>query len=118
MFMKRWHITGTGPEYDLLCLLPEDEQSGFDLLGVAILCVCLTTTATAMIVLMFHQHPRLIPAGVLVLKSYLWLLPVSVFGGCGSPLMHFLWVFAVRIEKTSRRIVDDSLAMTEAGVVE
>ena len=67
--------------YEFALLLPEDEQSGFDLLGVAIFCVCLTTAVTAMMVVMLHQYPRLLPAGVLVLKGYLWLLPVSVLGG-------------------------------------
>jgi O-antigen/teichoic acid export membrane protein len=67
--------------YEFALLLPEDEQSAFDLLGVAIFCVCLTTTVTAMIVAMFHQHPSMLPAGVAVLKGYLWLLPVSVLGG-------------------------------------
>jgi O-antigen/teichoic acid export membrane protein len=67
--------------YEFALLLPEDEQSAFDLLGVAIVCVCLTTMATALIVAIFHWYPAMFPAGVLVLKSYLWLLPVSVCGG-------------------------------------
>ncbi|MEA2260895.1 MAG: hypothetical protein QOJ51_3720 [Acidobacteriaceae bacterium] len=67
--------------YEFALLLPEDEQSGFDLLGVAIVCVCLTTMVTALIVAMFCQYPSMLPAGLLVLKGYLWLLPVSVFGG-------------------------------------
>jgi O-antigen/teichoic acid export membrane protein len=67
--------------YEFALLLPEDEQSGFDLLGVAIVCVCLTATVTAVIVVILHQHPSLLPAGVQVLQGYLWLLPVSVLGG-------------------------------------
>jgi O-antigen/teichoic acid export membrane protein len=67
--------------YEFALLLPEDEQSAFDLLGVAIVCVCLTTTVTAMIVARVHQLPWMLPAGVVVMKGYLWLLPVSVLGG-------------------------------------
>src|SRR5258707_9653906 len=67
--------------YEFALLLPEDEQSRFDLLGVAIVCVCLTTMVTALTVAMFLQYPSMLPAGVLVLKGYLWLLPLSVFGG-------------------------------------
>jgi O-antigen/teichoic acid export membrane protein len=67
--------------YEFALLLPEEEQSAFDLLGVAIVCVGLTTIATALIVALFHWCPSMLPAGVLVLKGYLWLLPVSVCGG-------------------------------------
>ena len=67
--------------YEFALLLPEDEQSSFDLLGVALFCVCLTTVMTAMIVVVFHRRPWMLPAGVSVLKGYLWLLPVSVLGG-------------------------------------
>src|ERR1700760_2731999 len=54
--------------YEFALLLPEDEQSSFDLLGVALFCVCLTTALTAMIVAVFHRHPWMLPAGVVVLK--------------------------------------------------
>ncbi len=67
--------------YEFALLLPEDEQSSVDLLGVAISCVCLTTIVTAVMVAIFQQHPRMLPASLLVLKGYLWLLPVSVLGG-------------------------------------
>ncbi len=67
--------------YEFALLLPEDEQSSFDLLGVALFCVCLTTMVTAMIVAVFHRRPWMLPAGVSVLKDYLWLLPISVLGG-------------------------------------
>jgi O-antigen/teichoic acid export membrane protein len=67
--------------YEFALLLPEEEQSSFDLLGVAIACVCLSTAMTATVVAVVHWHPWMLPAGVLVLKGYLWLLPVSVFGG-------------------------------------
>jgi O-antigen/teichoic acid export membrane protein len=67
--------------YEFALLLPEDEQSSVDLLGVAIFCVCLTAMVTAMLVAMFHQHPRMLPVSLQVLRGYLWLLPVSVLGG-------------------------------------
>ncbi len=67
--------------YEFALLLPEDEQSSFDLLGVALFCVCLTTVVTAMMVAVFHRRPWMLPPGVSVLKDYLWLLPVSVLGG-------------------------------------
>jgi O-antigen/teichoic acid export membrane protein len=67
--------------YEFALLLPEDEQSSFDLLGVALFCVCLTTVVTAVLVAVFHRRPSMLPAGVSVLKDYLWLLPVSVLGG-------------------------------------
>src|ERR1700753_2219660 len=67
--------------YEFALLLPEDEQSAFDLLGVAIGCVCLTTLLTATLVAMLHQYPAMLPSGVRALRGYLWLLPVSVFGG-------------------------------------
>ncbi len=67
--------------YEFALLLPEDEQSAFDLLGVAIGCVCLTTLLTASLAAMLHHYPAMLPSGVRVLRGYLWLLPVSVFGG-------------------------------------
>jgi O-antigen/teichoic acid export membrane protein len=67
--------------YEFALLLPEDEQSSFDLLGVALFCVCLTTVVTAMMVAVFQRRPWMLPAGVSVLKGSLWLLPVSVLGG-------------------------------------
>jgi O-antigen/teichoic acid export membrane protein len=66
--------------YEFALLLPEDEQSSIDILGVAILCVCLTTMVTTGIVILCHYH-WMFPASVLVLKEHLWLLPVSVLGG-------------------------------------
>ena len=66
--------------YEFALLLPEDEQSSIDMLGVAILCVCLTTMVTAGIVILCHYH-WMLPTSVLVLKEHLWLLPVSVLGG-------------------------------------
>jgi O-antigen/teichoic acid export membrane protein len=67
--------------YEFALLLPENEQSSIDLLGVAVLCVCLTTVVTATIVSLFYHYHWIIPASVRVLKGYLWLLPVSVLGG-------------------------------------
>src|ERR1700761_6275348 len=67
--------------YEFALLLPEDEQSSLDLLGVAIFCVCLPATVTAVTVMVLRRLPWILPAGLLVLKDYLWLLPVSVLGG-------------------------------------
>jgi O-antigen/teichoic acid export membrane protein len=67
--------------YEFALLLPEDEQSSVDLLGVAIFCVCLTTVVTAVIVAMLQQYHWKLPVGMTVLKRYLWLLPIGVLGG-------------------------------------
>ena len=72
-------IASTG-RYELAILLPEDGQSSIDILSVATVCVCVTTTITGMIVLFFHYH-WILPASVSVLRGFLWLLPVSVLGG-------------------------------------
>jgi O-antigen/teichoic acid export membrane protein len=73
-------VVSSAGRYELAILLPEDEQSSVDILGVAILCVCITATITAGIVLFSHYH-WILPASVSVLRGYLWLLPVSVLGG-------------------------------------
>jgi O-antigen/teichoic acid export membrane protein len=67
--------------YEFALLLPEDEQSSIDLLGLAISCVFLTALLVATIVALFHHYHWVLPASVQVLKGYLWLLPVSVLGG-------------------------------------
>jgi O-antigen/teichoic acid export membrane protein len=67
--------------YEFALLLPEDEQSSIDILGVAILCVCLTTTLAATMIVILNQYRWTLPASVRVLKGQLWLLPVSIFGG-------------------------------------
>jgi O-antigen/teichoic acid export membrane protein len=66
--------------YEVAVLLPEDEQSAIDILAVAVLCVCLTAAAAAGAALICHYH-WILPAGVLVLRGHLWVLPVSVLGG-------------------------------------
>jgi O-antigen/teichoic acid export membrane protein len=66
--------------YEFALLLPEDEQSSIDVLGVALLCVCLTTIVAAGIVILCHYY-WMLPASMLLLKEHLWLLPVSVLGG-------------------------------------
>src|SRR6202041_2609867 len=72
-------VVTAGGRYELAVLLPEDEQSSIDILGIAILCVCLTTTIVAAIVLVCHFH-WMLPASISVLKGHLWLLPISVLG--------------------------------------
>jgi O-antigen/teichoic acid export membrane protein len=99
--------------YEFALLLPEDEQSGFDLLGVAIVCVCLTTIVTALMVAMVHRYPSMFPAGVLVLKGYLWLLPVSAFGG---GLYQALSYRAMR-ERAYRQIAATKLTQVAAMIV-
>jgi len=72
-------MIASGGRYEVAILLPEDEQSSIDILGLAILCVCLTTTITAVIVLICHYH-WMLPASMMPLKGYLWLFPISVLG--------------------------------------
>jgi O-antigen/teichoic acid export membrane protein len=73
-------VVAASGRYEVAILLPEDDQSAVDVLGVAILCVGLATTICAGIVLICHYH-WILPSSVLVLKGYLWLLPFSVLGG-------------------------------------
>jgi hypothetical protein len=73
-------VVAASGRYEVAILLPEDEQSAVDVLGVAILCVGLSTTICAGIVLICHYY-WILPSSVLVLKGYLWLLPFSVLGG-------------------------------------
>ena len=72
-------VAATG-RFEVALLLPEDEQSSIDILGLAVLCVCFTATVTAGIVLVCRYH-WLLPDSVLVLKGHLWLLPLSILGG-------------------------------------
>jgi O-antigen/teichoic acid export membrane protein len=73
-------VVASSGRYEVAVLLPEDEQSAVDVLGVAILCVGLATTICAGIVVICHYY-WILPSSVLVLKGYLWLLPFSVLGG-------------------------------------
>lgn len=72
-------VIAAGGQYEVAILLPEDEQSSVDILGLAVLCVCLTTTITAVIVLICHYH-WILPVSMLALKGHLWLFPISVLG--------------------------------------
>lgn len=72
-------VIAAAGRYEVAILLPEDEQSSIDILGLTILCVCLTTTITAVIVFICHYH-WILPASMLPLKGHLWLLPISVLG--------------------------------------
>ena len=73
-------VIAASGRYELAILLPEDEQSSIDILGLAILCVFLTTMITVAIVIICHFH-WMLPASMSVLRGYLWLLPLSVLGG-------------------------------------
>ena len=73
-------LVAASGRYEVAVLLPEDEQSAIDILGVAVLCVCLTAAVAAGAVLICHYN-WMLPASVLVLKGRLWVLPVSVLGG-------------------------------------
>src|SRR6201992_1503345 len=73
-------LVAASGRYEVALLLPEDEQSGIDVLALAILCVCLTTVVVAAVVVVCHYH-WILPASVSVLAGHLWLVPVSVFGG-------------------------------------
>lgn len=71
-------VASTG-RYEVALLLPDDEQSSIDVLGLAILCVCITASVSAGIVIACHYR-WMLPSSVLVLKGKLWLLPVSILG--------------------------------------
>jgi O-antigen/teichoic acid export membrane protein len=73
-------LVAASGRYEVALLLPEDEQSSIDILGLAILCVCLTATVTTAVVLVCHYH-WMLPASLSALQGHLWLLPASVFGG-------------------------------------
>jgi O-antigen/teichoic acid export membrane protein len=73
-------LVAASGRFEVAVLLPEDEQSAIDILGVAVLCVCLTAAVAAGAVLVCH-HVRRLPAGISVLRGHLWVLPLSVFGG-------------------------------------
>jgi O-antigen/teichoic acid export membrane protein len=73
-------LVAASGRYEVALLLPEDEQSAIDILGLALLCVCITASVAAGIVLICHYH-WMLPASFVVLKGHLWLLPVGVFGG-------------------------------------
>ena len=73
-------VVSASGRYEVAILLPEDEQSAVDLLGVSVICVCLATIACTTVVLICQYH-WILPSGLLVLKGYLWLLPFSVLGG-------------------------------------
>lgn len=73
-------VVASAGRYELAILLPEDEQSSIDILAVATVCVFVTASITG-IVVAFCRYYWILPASVSVLRGYLWLLPVSVFGG-------------------------------------
>jgi O-antigen/teichoic acid export membrane protein len=73
-------VVAAAGRYEVALLLPEDEQSSIDILGLAILCVCLTAAVTTGIVIICHYH-WMLPSSMLALRGYLWLLPISIFGG-------------------------------------
>src|SRR3984957_369256 len=62
-------LVAASGRYEVALLLPEDEQSSIDVLGLAILCVCLTTTVTAGVVLICNYH-WILPASVSALKEH------------------------------------------------
>jgi O-antigen/teichoic acid export membrane protein len=72
-------LVAASGRYDVAILLPEDEQSAIDTLGLAILCVCSSATVATGIVSICHYF-WLLPTSVLVLKGRLWLLPVAILG--------------------------------------
>ncbi len=66
--------------YEIAMLLPEDDQSGIDLLVVSILCVCSTAVLCGGVVVVCH-YLWILPSSMLAIKPWLWLLPISVLGG-------------------------------------
>jgi O-antigen/teichoic acid export membrane protein len=73
-------LVAASGRFEVAVLLPEDEQSAIDILGVAILCVCLTAAVTGGAVLICH-YDWVLPASMSVLRGRLWVLPLSVLGG-------------------------------------
>lgn len=73
-------VVASAGRYELAVLLPDDEQSSIDILAVAIVCVFLTGTITALVVFFSHFY-WILPASVGVLRGNMWLLPLSVLGG-------------------------------------
>jgi O-antigen/teichoic acid export membrane protein len=71
-------VAATG-RYEIALLLPKDEQSAIDVLGVALLCVGFSTALAMGFVILCH-YQWMLPASMLVLKEYLWLLPISLLG--------------------------------------
>jgi O-antigen/teichoic acid export membrane protein len=73
-------VVSSSGRYEFAVLLPEDEQSSIDVLAVAVGCVCATTGIVTGVVIFCHYR-WVLPANVSVLREYMWLLPISVFGG-------------------------------------
>ncbi|WP_251106323.1 lipopolysaccharide biosynthesis protein [Alloacidobacterium dinghuense] len=71
-------VAATG-RYDVAILLPEDEQSSINLIGLSVLCVLFSAAVVTGVVIVCHYH-WILPASVLVLRGHLWLLPVSIVG--------------------------------------
>ncbi len=74
-------LVAAAGRYEVALLLPEDDQTSIDIVAVAIVCVCFTTMLSAGIVIACHYH-WFLPASMLSLKRYLWILPFSI-GGAG-----------------------------------
>ncbi len=72
-------VAAASGRYEVAILLPEDEQSSIDVLGLATLCVCLTAIIAAGLVVLCHFY-RILPSSVSALRGYLWLLPISILG--------------------------------------
>jgi len=66
--------------YEIAMLLPEDDQSALDLLVLSILCVCATCVLCVGVLIICHYR-WILPSSMLVLRTSLWLFPISVFGG-------------------------------------
>jgi O-antigen/teichoic acid export membrane protein len=73
-------LVAASGRYDVAILLPEDEQSAIDTLGLAFACVICSATLMGAIALVCQYH-WIFPASVRLLEGYLWLLPCSVLGG-------------------------------------
>lgn len=83
-------LVAAGGRYDVAILLPEDEQSAIDVLGLSVSCVCLTTALATVGVFLLHEC-WVLPASVSVIKGYLWILPISVaFGGLYQSLSYWI----------------------------
>lgn len=73
-------MVASAGRYEVALLLEENDQSAIDVMGLAILCVFLTTAVVACVVVISYYF-WFLPASLLVLRRYLWLLPVSLLGG-------------------------------------
>jgi len=81
-------VVAASGRYEVAILLPEDEQSAVDVVGVSLLCVCVSALLCTGLVI-FCQFRWILPTSVQVLRGYLWLLPISILGGGAYQVLNY-----------------------------